>query len=388
MKRIAKGYYAAAGLLILWAATDLYHYAAVGRDLLLAYDGVGAVQRLVWDVRFQGAVKLLLGALVLLVGWLRRRRGEKRPRSLTAVSLRLGAGILGLWLFCSAALTLGTAQFLLDELSNRGLDLAENAYQNGTFPWLYEEDYYSEDRRVIPGIVEWSMNQAIANTGVRLSAPTYDSYSQLEESAPPSVYRDSWVSCETAVLFLDSQGEAVRESGDFIYFSYVTQEDWQAGEETTAGYGWVDLGEEDDPRYQLFRNIYSGTNSLYDCAALRMTGYFDGSRFEPSTLALLTTTEVYQALDTLSPSEESAEEEGTPEEAAQPNMEKSATTSGSGGGDDYGPAYTYSGLDAMGLLEWDVRFENGAAIPDGVEPVTIYAARPDMTLYEAEGPVR
>ena len=61
MKRIAKGYYAAAGLLILWAAADFYHYAAVGRDLLLTYDGVGAVQRLVWDVRFQGGGQAAAG---------------------------------------------------------------------------------------------------------------------------------------------------------------------------------------------------------------------------------------------------------------------------------------------------------------------------------------
>ena len=114
MKRISKGFYIAAGLLLLWAAADFYHYFSIGRELLLLYDGMGAVQRLVRDVRLHGAAKLLLAALVLYLGWQRAKKG--RSRALSALSLRLGAGILGLWLFCSAALTLGTAQFFLMQI--------------------------------------------------------------------------------------------------------------------------------------------------------------------------------------------------------------------------------------------------------------------------------
>ena len=44
MKNITKGYWIAAGLLLCWAAADLYHYAAIGRDMIAEYNGSAAIR--------------------------------------------------------------------------------------------------------------------------------------------------------------------------------------------------------------------------------------------------------------------------------------------------------------------------------------------------------
>ena len=58
------------------------------------------------------------------------------------------------------------------------------------------------------------------------------------------------------------------------------------------------------------------------------------------------------------------------------------------GGKSATPPYSVSELDAIGLLEWDERFDYTAQADPTKELVTIYASRPEMTLYEPDGPVR
>ena len=74
MKRISKGYWVAAALLLLWAMWDFYHYFVIGHDLISYYDNAAIIHRLVANKLFQGIVKAVLGVLVLFVGW---RRGKK-----------------------------------------------------------------------------------------------------------------------------------------------------------------------------------------------------------------------------------------------------------------------------------------------------------------------
>lgn len=77
----------------------------------------------------------------------------------------------------------------------------------------------------------------------------------------------------------------MRESSDFAYFSYIPQNQWEAGVDETSACGWIDLNNEADPRYSIFRTAYAGTNDLYDLNIIRITGYMDGSRIEPLAMA-------------------------------------------------------------------------------------------------------
>lgn len=280
---------------------------------------------------------------------------KKGPKALAAVTRRLLALVLGLWLFCMACLTLGTAQFVYRELMEQGETFSQYVYQLGYFSWLYEPESVQMARRQIPGIVEYSMNDAIAKSGAVLTAPDYDA---APEPNPPQ-----WLNllqggsrCETAVLFLDVDGTVLRQSGDFLYFGYMTEAAWQAGSDVTDAYGWMDLGSGDDDRFAALRTLYGNDKSLWNLVGLRLTGDFDGSRLEPLAMDLLTRTAYHRALDTVYP-------EGSDEERE----------------------YSVSELDAMGLLQWEQQFDHTATADRPL--VTIYALDPAMSLYVPEGPV-
>lgn len=384
MKRISKGAYFAAGLLLLWAAADLYHYAVIGNRLLSSYGETAILRRLVGDSLFQGVVKIGVGALILFLSWMRRGGEKKQTGTLRAISARIGALLMALWLVFMTTITLSVAQYVFQGLAEVGVDFSTHVYAVGQLGYLYEdygEDPYVAQRRQIPGMKAYSMNQAIADSGTSLQAPSYDFY--------PGPCLPEWMNileggtrCETAVVFLDHNGNVIRQSSDFLYFGYLSQEAWQAGDETPTGYGWIDLGDEEDARYTVLRTLYAGDKTLWDLMVLRLTGYFEGERFEPMAMDFLTRSAYYRALEAVQPQEEIFQE-GAPVIEETPDFSPSATTSGSGGGEE--PAYTLSELDAMGVVEWEQRFDNTASA-DG-DLVTIYATHPEMSVYEPEGPV-
>ena len=70
MPKTAKKLLLLAALLLAWGLWDLYRYAAVGRELLQLYAGVGSVERLV------GLLKVGAAATVALSAWWIGRRGK------------------------------------------------------------------------------------------------------------------------------------------------------------------------------------------------------------------------------------------------------------------------------------------------------------------------
>ena len=83
------------------------------------------------------------------------------------------------------------------------------------------------------------------------------------------------------------------------------------------------------------------------------------------------------AVEQLSPS---VSEEG---DHSSGSSTHSNTTSDSGSG----PEYTISQLDAMGLIEWEERYDHAADAPADKALVTIYGRYPEMMLYDGD-PVR
>lgn len=310
---------------------------------------------------------------------------KKHTRSLAAIGARLGIFIFSLWFLCMSILTWGTAQYVFSDLATGGIDYAEYALMSGRLDdWFSLDDEYAQSRHNVPGALEYNMNMAIACAKRGLISPRFDGYPSMEKTF--SVFNDQYIDCDTAIVFLDKEGNILRESSDFAYFSYIPQNQWEAGVDETSACGWIDLNNEADPRYSIFRTAFAGTNDLYDLNIIRITGYMDGSRIEPLAMAFSTLGAYYNALDAASPGWNTESEPGSSEMIVSEDG-KSATVSVTGG-KSATPPYSVSELDAIGLLEWDERFDYTAQADPTKELVTIYASRPEMTLYEPDGPVR
>lgn len=310
---------------------------------------------------------------------MKKRNKTPAPRLQPYFVRRIGLVLAGLWLVSMLLLTVGTAQYVLEEIVDSGVNFPEDVGRASRL-----EEYYPAEVEIAlaetlahrPGGDVYHMLEAITMASRHNSAPDLSYYSG-EDPLFTGIYRDKWQTLNTAVLFVDNEENILHQSGDFFYFNYATADTWAQQSEATDGYAWVDLSDEDDPRYSFMRIIYAGVHSLYDWEAIRMTGYFDGSRFEPLSMARADHWAYAEAVEQLSPSI-SEEVDFSSGSSTVGN-----TTSDSGSG----PDYTMSQLDAMGLIEWEERFDYTAHAPADQELVTIYGMRPEMMLYDS-APVR
>lgn len=289
---------------------------------------------------------------------------KKRIGSLTAITLRLAALVLGIWLLCMVLLTLGTALYVFQDVQEQGMELADQA---GKMSQL--DDYYDEFQenlptvKAIPGFLDHEMLGSVEKAYVKAGSPSL----WTGKGNSWSIY-DSWMAdCPVSVAFVDSGGKVLHQSGNFLSFEYVTEDTWLSGKESSReGYAWLDLGDSTDERYQLLRNHYDGTGDLYNVCALRLTGTFDGSRFEPYAMAVMNDSAYTAAVDRWL---EKTSQERVLSDPGQYRV----------------PDHTYGQLDSQGCVEWQKLFDHTDRVAPDTELVTIYGTRPSMMVYD-EGP--
>ena len=289
---------------------------------------------------------------------------KKRMRSMTAITLRLATLVLGIWLLCMSLLTLGTALYVFQDVQEQGMDLAKLAGKMSSLDSYY--DVFQEGlptAKAIPGFLDHEMLQSVEKAYVNAGRPSL----WTGKGNSWSIY-DSWMAdCPVSVAFVDSGGKVLHQSGNFLSFEYVTEDTWLSGEESPLeGYAWLDLGNPTDQRYQLLRNHYDGTGDLYNVCALRLTGAFDGSRFEPCAMAVMSDSAYTAAVDRWL---EKTSQERILSDPGQYRV----------------PDHTYGQLDSQGCVEWQLLFDHTDQVAPDTELVTIYGTRPTMMMYD-EGP--
>lgn len=316
---------------------------------------------------------------------MKKQNKPPTPRLQPYFVRRIGLVLASLWLVSMLLLTVGTAQYVLEEIVDAGYGFPEQAELAGQLNEYYptEEGVKRNEWLALPGGLDRCMLDAITRAGLGNSAPDLSYYPH--EPLWGGIYRDKWQKLNTAILFMDKEEHILHQSGDFLYFDYATVDTWTQPGESIDGYAWIDLSDKSDKRFAFLRQQYIGLPAidfLYDWEAIRMTGWFEGSRFEPLTLALADHWAFANAAEQLSPfGSETADQ---PIDSGDTYIgTSSASTSGSGSG----PEYTMAQLDAMGLVEWEDRFDYTAYAPADKELVTIYGRYPTAMLYDGE-PVR
>lgn len=289
---------------------------------------------------------------------------KKRLRSITAITLLLCVFASVLWAAAMFCITNAVAQNYYELLLQDSYNFADYATTAGWLDMLYSDDHVNEYMQSTPGYKERCMLDTLRYTNARNLA------SAGWENDSLNVLRDETIPMQTAVVFLDGDGKLLFDSGDYIYFQYVTQDVWQdeREEQETSGNAWIDLsvsGGDSDP-YAFFRTMYSGVRSIRDIRVIRITGHMDGAEIKPVKMEYVTDTMIYQALDETEPDIYEVYADGT---------------------EHIGYVYTVSGLDHTGLFEWETVFDNSATAENRDELVTVYAMYPEMNVYDAGDPV-
>lgn len=201
-----------------------------------------------------------------------------------------------------------------------------------------------------PGYGEYRVLSAIRATNYRsLSGERFSTKTAQEnEKAAP---------VQTAVIVQDAQGNTLLQSGNYLFFSYRTEETWKERQEAGAdGYGWIELGT-DAQASALYRGM-ERLNTAGGVSCLRITGSWDGTGLVPRSIDYVT----YKT--TLAARESYERESGT-------RVGRNAVRE----------------LDNAGLLEWQSAFASAeGAAPNGL--VTVYTDDFEFSFYDPGGAVR
>lgn len=293
---------------------------------------------------------------------------KKRMSAKTGVALRVGTIIFLLWFVCMTFITIAISQYVFEELTQSGFDLAGRA--SNWFSALYLDGIPSELLKR-PGMLDYRMLDALANNALWISPAYYIGGRDLPDY--PNVLSQDSVRCQTASLFLDKEGNLLYKNSDYLYFWYETEEEWLSDYEGVSGGsgGWIDISKNENGIYDFIYDEYKPGNHMTDYRALKLVGYFDGVRFVPYEFYSISDDTIRKALNDLS------ELAGTGDYYDEENG-LSVTVSSTGTSTNY----SVRGLVSAGLADWEKKFDISANAPEEKELETIYILHPNLTIYD------
>lgn len=247
------------------------------------------------------------------------KKHKKRPRSLNTITRMLSIAMLLVWGISMALTTYVSAKYTHDYLYSESKHIADDPAVFRELNSLYG-GASSGQQYTTQGLLDYRMLDVIRGTTPNSLPTLYIGYDILSSWKIPTQYAR-----ETVVLFYDKDGNILHKNGNYLYFSYYSEEAWTSGQQESPHYGWIDMGKgcEDDP-YSRFRSMYAGTESLRGIDSLRITCTVEGSQIKPVTMH-----------------------------------------------------YRSSGYE-----DWQLQFDNSAELDGTEELVTIYTDPPRITIYE------
>lgn len=284
------------------------------------------------------------------------KKTKKRIRSLTATTVYISLCTLVLWVVSMFCVTGVAAQYFYDIILDSAKEYSAEVYDFGLLSDVFED----EDRLQRPGFRDYRIMQALLHT--RTSA-----YPNTAEEGF-HILRSERIPLQTAVTFRDSRGNLLHQSGNYLYFSYDSEDIWAAEQEedSESGYAWIDLGDDIDYidpfsalRKDRDEQNSKEPNSAYVIRVLRITGYMEGTQMIPCKIEYVTDGAVSKALEQIEPD---------------------YFIDHGNGHTQVGYTFTYSGLDHGGLLAWETAFEGTP--PSDCEIVTLYTDYHQFSFYD------
>lgn len=213
------------------------------------------------------------------------KRGRKRPTSFRAIALRVCALALALWLCSMALLTWAVASDMYLQLDHLALEQVSG--HSG-------RDFQQNELEDLPGRME-------ANTIRRLGLPQVGLALRMERLLPfvlpnpSSISSDDWLwgkwdlvhGYEAAEVIYNGAPQTQLQSGNYLSFAYTTKEKWESQNTQPLGYAYVELDaiQGAAKAFQGFLSEYPlDFNTDYFLPVLRLTGYFEGNAFHPTTV--------------------------------------------------------------------------------------------------------
>lgn len=205
---------------------------------------------------------------------------RKKIRSITAITWLLLLALLGAWLVSMVCTTIVMAQEIYDDLI-----AFSDSYLNAFSPDRCDWETTDAQNQTTFSYLQW-FNQA-----------SHYHHSGPQDWWDRPLLNDFLIPEQVAVTVTDEQGDPVIESGDFLTFSYYTQQQWDTHadeqEEGQFGYLQMDRNGTYDAIYDLGEENYF----LIDVCVFRITGTVKDGVIDPTRIDYVSRYGYLQALD-------------------------------------------------------------------------------------------
>ncbi|MGM9607463.1 MAG: sensor histidine kinase [Oscillospiraceae bacterium] len=273
----------------------------------------------------------------------------RSPRSMTALAWMVSAAFFLTWLASMVAVTWRAALYYLDyyqdksgiycsAMTLRGLGLAEgSSYPNSVENEIWDTLRYGNNR----------------------------AYSVRAYNGDTYFLSDNSIDWQTATAVYDGGGNRIACSGDFIFFPYDTEQDWETADADTvmnrSGYTKVDVDMdalEKTKLEQFDKNDSWDKIVTFDMKAMRFTGVFDGAEFHADQIEYILDAEFHDALYSREPDIHYFDEDGS---------------------EVTGYNYSYSEVIRTENIPWHTLYDSGKHTEGAV---TIYTTMPSISDYD------
>lgn len=269
---------------------------------------------------------------------------RKRISSQTALSVILVTILALLWLAAMMCVTISGARGMSAYISSYTGAIIDKRAQN-----IFIHDQDVENTK--SGKYEYSAWVFIENmNGKKQGYNLFDEF--------PFNDTRSGLPVEYASMVYYENGEPLWDGTNSIYFPYITQENWEAGEETrVTGYAIANVDSAFQDELDKMRDLGYLT---FDVRLMRFTGVLDGVKFYPQKIEYIDGNAYSEALDKIGPTSQYTQPDGV--EVTEWNY-------------DFYQIDKTVGLDWKTLLESEKKAEG--------ETITLYTETP-RALWQSE----
>ncbi len=199
---------------------------------------------------------------------------SKPIRSRTAVTLLVVFALLLTWLGTMFCTTYVTTESVYS-------DLGSEAYRQYAKQWIYSPANIQLSSIETDAILSRIKN---CNEASVVYAPgmNVDHLQWIEENPLQiSLRRVEEIPLQIAVTVINGQGNLLFESGDYLYFDTLTQQQWDAGEQPGPDSAFFYIPLERNELYEPLYALYDDLGRAFEEGIMRITGYPDGEQFVP-----------------------------------------------------------------------------------------------------------
>ena len=193
---------------------------------------------------------------------------SRRPRAFFSIALPIILFALALWVCVMGLITETAAMELAKQVEYKAQKYA---------------NYYATRSSRLFGFPADTPGVADINRICQVTQRFQSAYFQLDPSFPlwarpprgqaytPSDY---YMDVDFAIIYKDSEGNILQQSGLYLYFPYMSAESWESGSEDYEGVSYVDMTGLGYGNLFTFRFVQPA----------RLTGYFEGAEFIPTRI--------------------------------------------------------------------------------------------------------